>query len=107
SLLLTSITLHSLPTRRSSDLKNAEKIIELYEKDQKDEFIIGFSGHFSAGKSSMINALLEKEILPKSPIPTSANIVKITSGDGVARIYFHHERSEEHTSELQSRFELV
>src|SRR5690625_4882879 len=39
----------------------------------------------------MINALLDKDILPKSPIPTSANIVKITSGDGVARIYFHHD----------------
>src|SRR5699024_2276006 len=57
-------------------------------KQQKNEFNISFSGHFSAGKSSMINYLLGKDVLPKSPIPTSANIVKITSGEGVARVYF-------------------
>lgn len=37
----------------------------------------------------MINALLGKQILPNSPIPTSANIVKLTSGKGYARVYFH------------------
>lgn len=41
---------------------------------------IGFTGHFSAGKSSMINALLGETILPSSPIPTSANIVEIRAG---------------------------
>nr|WP_281349746.1 dynamin family protein [Ornithinibacillus caprae] len=56
------------------------------------EFVVSFAGHFSAGKSSMINALLGKELLPKSPIPTSANIVKINSGQGVARVYFHKEK---------------
>src|SRR5699024_12552053 len=80
----------------NKDNNNAKKIIDLYEKEQKKEFVIGFSGHFSAGKSSMINALLGKEILPKSPIPTSANIVTITSGEGVARIYFHHDEPVEY-----------
>ena len=32
------------------------KVIELYEKWRKKEVTIGFTGHFSAGKSSMINA---------------------------------------------------
>ena len=76
----------------NGDLKNANKIVDLYEKLDRRELVISFAGHFSAGKSSMINALLDKDILPKSPIPTSANIVKITSGDGVARIYFHHDQ---------------
>lgn len=70
---------------------NAEKIIDLYKKKRSDEFIISFTGHFSAGKSSIINALLGSDILPKSPIPTSANIVKLTSGEGVARIFFRHD----------------
>lgn len=77
--------------KENDDLKNAEKMIDLYEKLQKDEFNVSFTGHFSAGKSSMINYLLGKDVLPKSPIPTSANIVKITSGEGVARIYFNEE----------------
>lgn len=77
--------------RASQDHRNAEKILDLYEKLNNREFIIGFTGHFSAGKSSMINQLMDTDILPNSPIPTSANIVKLTSGDGVARIFFHHE----------------
>lgn len=76
---------------KNNDLKNAEKIIDLYEKLEKSELSISFSGHFSAGKSSMINALMGEDILPKSPIPTSANIVKVNSGEGVARIYFKHD----------------
>ncbi len=45
------------------------------------EYTIGFAGHFSAGKSSMINALTGDELLPSSPIPTSANIVKVRKTD--------------------------
>ncbi len=48
----------------------AKKIIE-------EEYTVGFAGHFSAGKSSMINALIGHELLPSSPIPTSANVVKV------------------------------
>src|SRR5699024_10933559 len=77
--------------KENNDKVNADKIIDLYEKKQKNEFNVSFAGHFSAGKSSMINYLLGKDVLPKSPIPTSANIVKITSGEGVARIYFTEE----------------
>ncbi|KXH81971.1 dynamin family protein [Sporosarcina sp. HYO08] len=45
------------------------------------EYMIGFAGHFSAGKSSMINALTGEDLLPSSPIPTSANIVKVKKDD--------------------------
>ncbi|WP_284140075.1 dynamin family protein [Virgibacillus sp. LDC-1] len=79
-----------------NDVENAAKLMELFEKVQKDEMVIAFAGHFSAGKSSMINALLEKNILPYSPVPTSANIVKVTSGEGVARVYFKHESTYEY-----------
>lgn len=78
------------------DLANAQKIVDLYEKLKKNQFHVSFTGHFSAGKSSMINYLLEKELLPKSPIPTSANIVKITSGAGVARVFFNEQNPVEY-----------
>lgn len=80
----------------NKDEDNAQKIFDLYVKKKAKEKIISFSGHFSAGKSSMINALIGNEILPKSPIPTSANIVKLTSGKGVARIYFHDDNPVEY-----------
>ena len=82
--------------KQHGDDINAEKIIDLFEKKQKDEYTIGFTGHFSAGKSSLINALIGSDLLPKSPIPTSANIVKLTSGEGVARVFFHHEQPVEY-----------
>lgn len=75
----------------NNDEVNSQKIIELYHKYVEEEFVISFAGHFSAGKSSMINALLGIDVLPKSPIPTSANIVKLTSGEGYARMYFHEQ----------------
>ena len=76
--------------QNNHDEINAAKMEELYEKLKRKELMISFAGHFSAGKSSMINAILGEEILPKSPIPTSANVVKITTGEGLARVYFHH-----------------
>lgn len=74
------------------DEKVQMKLIDLYEKHLKDEFVITFAGHFSAGKSSLINQLLKEEILPKSPIPTSANIVKIKAGSGAAHVYFNDDK---------------
>ncbi|MFD1848893.1 dynamin family protein [Oceanobacillus bengalensis] len=75
---------------QNGDKKNAIKILELYEKRNKNEIMIGFAGHFSAGKSSMINTIVGEDILPKSPIPTSANVVKIYSGEGVARVHLNN-----------------
>lgn len=77
--------------KENNDEINSQKIVELYHKYVEEEFVISFAGHFSAGKSSMINALLGIDVLPKSPIPTSANIVKLTSGEGYARMYFHEQ----------------
>ncbi|WP_371069155.1 dynamin family protein [Sediminibacillus sp. JSM 1682029] len=66
----------------------ADKALDLLEKIDSHEFAICFAGHFSAGKSTMINELLGDDLLPSSPIPTSANVVKIQAGDGTARVYF-------------------
>ncbi|MEW9669592.1 dynamin family protein [Ammoniphilus sp. 3BR4] len=71
-----------------SDQGNAAKIGELLEKWNTGEFVLAFCGHFSAGKSTMVNTLMGKEILPSSPIPTSANVVKVKSGEAKAVAYF-------------------
>lgn len=72
---------------RAGDTGNARKINQLQEKLKENEITIAFCGHFSAGKSSMINALMGSEVLPSSPIPTSANVVKIKTGEKGARIF--------------------
>ncbi|WP_079530059.1 dynamin family protein [Halobacillus hunanensis] len=66
----------------------ANKVLELIEKVTRQEIMIGFAGHFSAGKSTMINHLVDHSILPSSPIPTSANIVKLSNGPEATIAYF-------------------
>jgi small GTP-binding protein len=62
------------------DARQAQKMRDLMRKLEDGAFAVAFCGHFSAGKSSMINALLGADILPSSPIPTSANVVTIKGG---------------------------
>ncbi|MCU9613657.1 dynamin family protein [Caldibacillus lycopersici] len=74
----------------NGDHIRAEKVMDLIRKVVKQEKMLAFCGHFSAGKSSMINQLIGMEVLPSSPIPTSANIVKIKSSENhFAKVYFH------------------
>nr|WP_281381371.1 dynamin family protein [Geomicrobium halophilum] len=42
-------------------------------------FSVAVCGHFSAGKSTLLNRLLGADLLPSSPVPTTANIMKIVS----------------------------
>ncbi|NMH70452.1 hypothetical protein HF072_16850 [Bacillus sp. RO3] len=89
-------TLHQLTAYHDAFLQNgdeerAAKIERLAEKLHKDELILAFCGHFSAGKSTMINHLMGEEILPSSPIPTSANLVKVHhANEDFAKIHYHH-----------------
>ncbi|MBM7552556.1 dynamin family protein [Thalassobacillus pellis] len=69
----------------------ADKVLDLIEKWESKELMIGFAGHFSAGKSTMINKLVEEEILPSSPIPTSANVVKLRGGNDYVRVFYRNE----------------
>lgn len=74
---------------KNEDKDNGIKILQLIDKLHKSEYMIGFSGHFSAGKSSMINELIGENLLPSSPIPTSANLVKVKTGREYARVYYN------------------
>ncbi|KGX84623.1 dynamin family protein [Pontibacillus litoralis] len=85
-LSITSTLYHLLLENNAN--KEAKKALDLIEKIQTETFVIGFAGHFSAGKSTMINTLLQEAILPSSPIPTSANLVKVKKGRGLARVSF-------------------
>ncbi|SDK51337.1 dynamin family protein [Lacicoccus qingdaonensis] len=50
-------------------------------KTYKNQLVFSFIGHYSAGKSSLINHLLEQDILPSSPVPTTSNTVAVQIGD--------------------------
>jgi predicted GTPase len=74
------------------DVENAEKTKQLAKKLENREFMIAFCGHFSAGKSTMINRVVGENLLPSSPIPTSANLVKVKSGEEYAKVFFKNEK---------------
>ncbi|GEK33058.1 dynamin family protein [Kurthia sibirica] len=76
-LLLKKTALQYMIYKKNEDLERLEKTVLFANKLIKKEYTIGFAGHFSAGKSSMINALTGSQLLPSSPIPTSANVVKV------------------------------
>ena len=76
-LLLKQTALNYMTYKRNEDDERMAKTVLFADKLIKKEFTIAFAGHFSAGKSSMINALTGDQLLPSSPIPTSANVVKV------------------------------
>ena len=71
-----------------NDQENAVKVKQLACKLVNEEFTIAFCGHFSAGKSMMINRLVGEDLLPSSPIPTSANLVKVKAGEEYVKVFF-------------------
>jgi small GTP-binding protein len=79
--------------KKFGDDKRAEKAKLFLKKLYREEFIVAFCGHFSAGKSTMINQLTGETILPSSPIPTSANLVKVRHTDeDFAKIFYRHRK---------------
>ncbi|WP_409346675.1 dynamin family protein [Paenibacillus sp. MBLB4367] len=72
--------------RESGDGLHAEKLAEVERKYSSGELTIAFCGHFSAGKSSLVNRLCGHRLLPSSPIPTSANIVAIRNGAPAVKV---------------------
>ncbi|WP_171682020.1 dynamin family protein [Paenibacillus planticolens] len=74
----------------TGDLDNASKLGQLLAKIDAGRMNIAFCGHFSAGKSTLINQLCGHGLLPSSPIPTSANIVSIRNGAPGAHVTHRH-----------------
>ncbi len=71
------------------DPEIADKISQLEYKWNQKELTLAFLGHFSAGKSSLINALCGGPLLPSGPLPTTANAAIIRSGERRAEITLH------------------
>uniref|UniRef100_UPI000593056F dynamin family protein n=1 Tax=Nosocomiicoccus massiliensis TaxID=1232430 RepID=UPI000593056F len=73
---------------KSNNKQLLSEIDYTIKKVYDDLFVVSFIGHFSAGKSSLINYLLEDEVLPSSPIPTTSKTVQIEISDETrARVY--------------------
>lgn len=87
--LQASITRLYQAFRDAGDTIAMGKLKDLGAKVARGDYGIAFCGHFSAGKSRMINSLIGAMLLPSSPIPTSANLVRIVRGEDFAEVHFH------------------
>ncbi|MCH4302328.1 dynamin family protein [Staphylococcus haemolyticus] len=56
-------------------------INQVIKKVYLNQYTASFVGHFSAGKSTLINLLLEQDILPSSPVPTTSNTAIVSVAD--------------------------
>ncbi len=92
---------------QAGDYEHANKLKQLLAKAESGRLNLAFCGHFSAGKSSLINRLCGHPLLPSSPIPTSANIVSIASGEAGARVVYRGGTDSEPGAADASRSERV
>jgi GTPase SAR1 family protein len=67
--------------------EQARKLRELMQKQTEGDLNLVFCGHFSAGKSTLVNRLCGARLLPAGPVPTSANTVRIRHGAPEAAVY--------------------
>jgi GTPase Era involved in 16S rRNA processing len=72
--------------KEAGNAATAAKLGQLLEKAEQGLTAIAFCGHFSAGKSTLINRLCGHPLLPSSPIPTSANLVSVRNGEAGAEV---------------------
>jgi GTPase Era involved in 16S rRNA processing len=70
----------------AGDDTHAQRVGGLIGKLAEPFAQVAFCGHFSAGKSTLVNRLCGSRLLPSNPIPTSANVVTIRHGEPKAVI---------------------
>lgn len=88
------------------DLKgNVESISGVIKRLEEDSFSVAIIGEFNRGKSTLINALLGKPILPMDVLPTTATLNKITySISPLVKIEYKDGRTEEVEVEKLSEY---
>ena len=60
----------------------SEAILKAFQKAKNSQFEVNVVATMSSGKSTLINALLGKQIMPSANEPTTATIVKVLDNDG-------------------------
>lgn len=66
---------------KSSNQQLIKQINEMIKKIYNEQYTVSFVGHFSAGKSTLINNVIGQNILPSSPVPTTSNTAQLISSD--------------------------
>lgn len=70
--------------------REASKSKELAEKLQNQQVTISVIGQFKRGKSTLVNAILEDEILPVGIVPVTAAVTEIKYGEKSLDVLFNN-----------------
>src|SRR5699024_12259510 len=89
------------PTRRSSDLLQ-RGVVDLVAGRDRLEVVEGTDVSTHATSVRPTADIGEQNLIVREPVPIARSMVMVCGGQNP-----HKPRSEEHTSELQSRFDLV
>lgn len=66
---------------KSSNISLIKQINEMIKKVYNKQYTVSFVGHFSAGKSTLINNVIGQNILPSSPVPTTSNTAQLIASN--------------------------
>ncbi len=89
---LTTLQNYSLKLKLDGNVESIEKALK---KLKEEHFDIAIIGEFKRGKSTLINALLGKSVLPMDVLPTTATLNRITYDiEKYVHIKFKDERQE-------------
>ncbi|MCH5583536.1 dynamin family protein [Shimazuella sp. AN120528] len=88
-----ALLMQTIPTENNQEFQH--KCIDFMQKLNHGELAVAFCGHFSAGKSSLMNHLFGMSLLPTSPIPTSANVVKVKHGPNKIQMRYFNGTTQE------------
>lgn len=66
---------------KSSNVSLIKQINEMIKKVYNEQYTVSFVGHFSAGKSTLINNVIGQNILPSSPVPTTSNTAQLIASN--------------------------
>ncbi len=75
--------------------------------DKNLDLKIGFLGEFSSGKSTLINALLDKKVLPSMDKPTSKSVIELISKDNLKELEFYELKDERKEKISATRFSEI
>lgn len=83
------------PARNSEGRLSVEKITGLINRLEEESLKILVAGQFKTGKSTLLNAILGRELLPADVVPCTAVITEIAYGEKPSATLFFKEKAAE------------
>lgn len=95
NILYTTLKLQKLFDEYELCRLQAERVGRLAQKLQDNEITVAVIGQFKRGKTTLVNSMLGKRLLPVGIVPVTAAVTRIEYGEELSRVYFTNGLSED------------